>query len=523
MSVISDQEILSSGSQTAHRGGCHALEFSGEHVVTAKIPTLPLHVTFTLPSGARISARAFARNDGKAIARCYLPEAGDWTWEAKNSLGKGVASGRIHVEESNLPGKLRTSQKDSRQFQYDNASAYLHLGDIAEALLSPSQTNWKAYIDQAAQVGFTKIRVSLPESKNSTANFYDPKRKQLNLPFWDEVEKRLLYALSHFPKIQFQLNLFAQDREELERYEEGDPLTHLVVSYIIERFSPLANVHWSLASEIDPAKDSAVTLQALSRLGKAIHENAPWYSLITCGQPRYAPFLFDREKWCSATSLASLGQVDGSFVQDNSKLTSKPLVLDQDRAEYQLAPLVPRYYFRRLFWSVLLSGGHPTYQGLDTSGQGTGHKSGIIGYYDACHAARLQAGADDFLHIHAFFRDTAINLAGWVPQDSIGGNKPLLAKAMRSPESDACIVYIANPDSYAGHTGKNGIGFYSDQNASGSDIFTTFNLELPFGKGIATWFNPRTGKWNGEIEITKSSSIFLTPEPGDWILWIQRS
>ncbi|MBC2606827.1 DUF4038 domain-containing protein [Pelagicoccus albus] len=523
MTTYSDQEVLSSGTLPAKRGGCHELEFSGEHVVTAKIPVLPLQLTYTLPSGARISAHAFARGDGKAVARCYLPESGEWKWEAKNSLGKGVASGLIHVRTSDLPGKLRVSLQDNRQFQYDNGTAFLHLGDVAEALLSPDQDNWAAYINQAAQAGFTKIRVRLGESEDSVSNFYGPNRKQLNLAFWDEVEKRLLFALGRFPKIQFQLNLFAQDREELEKFEEGDILSHLLVSYVCERFSPLANVHWSLASEIDPAKDSAVTLQALSKLGKTIYEQAPWHSLITCGQPRFANFLFNGEKWCGMTSLSSLGQVHGEVVTANAPLSSKPIVLDQDRSEYELAPLVPRYYFRRLFWGMILSGGHPSYHGLDTSGKGSGHKSGIVGYYDACHAARLHSGAHDLLHIRTFLSETCGDLNGWVSDDSIAGNKPLLAKAMRSSDSDSCIIYVANPDSHEGHSGKNGSGFYSDQNASASDIFTTFNLELPFDNGSAKWFNPRTGEWNGSVEISKASTIFLTPEPEDWVLWVQKS
>lgn len=523
MPTTLEQEVLSSGSQTAFRGGCHELEFSGEHVVTAKVPELPLQLTFTLPSGARISANAFARADGKAVARCYLPESGEWKWEAKSSAGRGVASGLIQVEDSNLPGKLRVSLQDTRQFQYDNGSPYLHIGDIAESLFSPSEKNWTAYINQAAQAGFTKIRVRLPQSEESAANFFESNRRRLNLAFWDEVESRLLFALKHYPRIQFQINLFAKDREELEKFEEGDILSHKLVNYVCQRLSPLANVHWSLASDIDPGKDSAITLQSLSRLGKTIYEQAPWHSLITCSQPRYATYLFDREKWCGLTSLASLGEVQGEFVQDNAKLTEKPLVLDQDRSEFQLAPLMPRYYFRRLFWSVLLSGGHPTYQGLDTSGQGKGHHAGIFGYYDACHSGRLNSGAHDLLHIHTFFRETDTDLMGWVSDDSICGNKPLLAKAMRSPESDKCIVYIANPDSHKGHNGKKGEGFYSDQNASASDIFTTFNLELPFDLGTAKWFSPSTGEWKGSVEITKASTIFLTPEPGDWVLWATKS
>lgn len=517
-----DQEVISSGTQTAKRGGCHELEFSGDHVVTAKVPALPLNITYTLPSGARIAAKAFARADGKAVSRCYLAESGEWSWEAKSSAGKGVASGTLLVEDSKLPGKLRVSAKDTRQFVTDSGTFFLHLGDTAETLLTISEPTWKAYIDQAAQAGFTKIRVRLTESPDSTANFYDSNRRSLNFPFFDQVEERLSYALGRYPHIQFQVDLFAHDRDELERFEEGDPATHLFVQYVAERFSPLPNVHWYLASEIDPAKDSAVTLQAISRLGKSVFEQSPWHSLITCGQPRFANFLFDREKWCGYASLKNLGQVDGSYTLANKALTQKPMVLDADRSEYDQAPLLPRYYFRRLFWGVILSGGHATYHGMNSSGLGSGHRAGIVPYYDSCHSGRLKMGAHDIAHITAFLKATDTSLEGWISDDAITGNKPLQTKAMRSSTSDTCIVYIANPDLYEGHTGKDGEGFYTDERASASDIFTTFNLELPFSMGIAKWFNPSTGEWKGQVDITKASTIFLTPEPGDWVLWIQK-
>ncbi|MDQ8201672.1 DUF4038 domain-containing protein [Pelagicoccus sp. SDUM812003] len=523
MSSSTDQDIISDGSETALRGGCHELTFSSEHVVTAKIPSLPIQLTYSLPSGVKISARGYAVGDGHAKARCYVPEAGEWSWEAKNAFGKGIASGRFFADESKLPGKLQVAPADQRQFRYASGDPFLHMGDTAWRLFSPEEKNWKAYIDQAGQAGITKVRAWLSGNGSSVASYFHPQRKQLDLAFWDEVEHRLRYALTRFPHIQFQLNLFGNDREELVRYEEGDPLTHLAIIYCLERLSSLPNVHWSLACEIDPTKDNAVVLQALSRLGKTVFEQAPWHSLITCGQPRFANFLFDREKWCGMTSLSSLGQVTGEIAQTQRPLTGKPIVLEEDRAEYASPPLQPRYYFRRLFWGLLLSGAHPSYQGLDTARETAGHRSGIYGYYDACHAGRLHHGAHDLLHIHGFFRETGISLQGWVSDDSLGGSNPLLVKSMRSQQSDQCIIYVANPDAHEGHSGKDGKGFYSDLNASPSDIFTTFSLDLPFGSGAARWYSPSTGQWRGEVAITKPSTIFLTPEPGDWILWIQKS
>ncbi len=523
MPTDTELEIVSQDSESALRGGCHEIVFSSDHGNASRLAVMPVQVTYTLPSSARITARAFTLGDGRCKARSYLPEAGTWKWEAKSSDGKGIATGSIQVQQSKLPGKLMISQSDKQQFRTASGDTYLHFGDNAFRYLNEPGDGWQSYIDQATQAGFTKISVWLPSQEEDASNFYDANREQLDLAFWDQAEERLLYALRREPQVQFQLNIFASDRGELERYEEGNPLTHLAVTYALERLGSLPNVHWSLASGIDTAKDSAVTLQALSRLGKAVFEQAPWHSLVTCGQARYANFLFDREKWCGMTSLGSLGQVTGEIAKTHRGLTHKPIVVDQDRAEHAVAPLQPRYYFRRLFWGLLLSGAHPSYEGLDTSGKTRGHKAGIAGYYDACHAGKLHNGAHDLLNIKTFLKETEISLDGWIPDDAIGGGKPLLVKAMRSPSSEQCIVYIANPDSSSEHTGKDGQGFYSDQNAGASDIFTTFNLELPFGNGAARWFQPSSGRWAGEVNITKSSTIFLTPEPGDWVLWVCRS
>lgn len=522
MPISKENNILSIDTETALVGGCHQISLGKLSASERKKAPLPIHVNYLLPSGINKPAKGFATANGRISARCYVSEPGIWKWEAKAGVGKAASFGEFEAFESKLPGKLEISRADNRQFTYASGESFLHFGDTAYTLLTSEGDSWKAYIDQAAQAGFTKIKVWLPQSEADTSNFYDTLRKELNLAFWDKAEKRLAYALTRHPQIQFQVNLFAEDRAELDRYEEGDPLTHLAVLYILERFGSLPNVHWTLASEIDPLKDNAITLQAISRLGKATIEQAPWYALATCGQPRYSTFFFDQERWCSMTSLGSLGQVTGQIAQEQRPLTAKPIVLDEDRAEHTLAPLRPRYYFRRLFWGMLLSGAHPTYEGLDTKNNATGHKSGIHGYYDAGHASRLQAGAHDILHIRKFFKKLDVNLTGWVPEDSICGNKPLLAKSIRSQNSDQCIVYIGNPDAHEAHTGSKGEGFYSDQNAVANTIFTTISMELPFGNGTARWYCPSTGEWHGEVAITKSSCTFLTPEPGDWVLWIQR-
>lgn len=119
------------------------------------------------------------------------------------------------------------------------------------------------------------------------------------------------------------------------------------------------------------------------------------------------------------------------------------MVHDEDRYELYRAPVDPRYYFRRLMWASLLSGGHATYGGLKTYEPFDGKLQGVQGYFDARERGLLAGGADDFVHIHTFFRDSGLTLVGYQPDDACVGNDPLRVKCIRNGSN--YIVYHANP------------------------------------------------------------------------------
>ena len=102
-------------------------------------------------------------------------------------------------------------------------------------------------------------------------------------------------------------------------------------------------------------------------MGQAISEYDSWNSVVTATRPRFEPAAFGDQKFLSIQSIQSLGQVTGEAVISARATESKPVALVEDRSEHFLKPRFPRYYFRRLFWGTLLSGGLPTYSGLDTS------------------------------------------------------------------------------------------------------------------------------------------------------------
>ncbi len=514
---------LSNGSTTLVNGA-HEVSFRKEEAGADN--ELPIQVTFRVLNGISHTVRGFLTASGEVKARCYVTEQGRWSWEAKNQEGRCIGMGDFQALASNLPGKLALHENDNRQFRYSNGKWYLHFGDTSYLYLDRDESRWKAYIDQAAQAGFTKIRTSLCDSSGSTAALFDPNRKGLDLESWDEFDNRILYALERYPHIQLQLIPFGSDWSEYQKYGDGDPLSHLAIRYAQERFSALPNVHWCMANhtgvENGPGESTSAMDEIIKRMGADMREGDQFGSLITLMQDRFSDFRFADERWCNIVSISHIGQVTGEAVLKHRALANKPVTLDEDRSECEDPPQFPRYYFRRLFWGTLLSGGHPTYIGLKTDKAYDDHRSGIQGYYDACNNGRLRKGAHDFLHIRKFFLDTGIILVRWIPDDAMSGNNPLLVKSMRSPDNNECIAYVANPDAHNGHSPNRLEGLHTDKISGASETFTTFTLELPFSNGTVKWFSPASGEWKGQTETTKNSTTLLTPAPEDWVVWVKR-
>jgi len=530
MNASTRQPVLSSNAETCLRGGVYELVFDIQQVGLSQ-STTPLRVSFYTPSGERKLVRGFVAGSGEIKARAYVGETGTWTWDAQNEDGRQIGSGRFRAEPSRLPGKLRVSKIDPRQFRYDNGEPFLHLGDTAYRYTIDDEPGWEAYLGQAAQAGFTKIRAWLSRLPGDASALFHPSRKSLEFAFWDEADRRLIRALERHPRIQFQLLPFGDDQDEVLRYGRGDPAAQEAFEYARERFGALPNAHWCLTNELLPpeqarteaeAERARALLEAADKMGRSFKRAEQWGTLATVQHARFAPPEAAELPWCDIATLCDLGQVAGRAVLSARARLRKPAVLEEDRQETRNAPLVPRYYFRRLFWATLLSGGHPTYGGLATAEPHDGHLKGVQGYYDACHSGRLREGAHDFLRIARFFAETGLSLEQWTPDDALCGGNPRLAKGSRSPDGDACIVYVANPDSHMDRHQAQAEDAQADQSAAPSETYTTFALELPFAKGIVRWYDPNSGEWKGQAAVSKASTTLLTPEPGDWIAYIQR-
>jgi hypothetical protein len=234
--------------------------------------------------------------------------------------------------------------------------------------------------------------------------------------------------------------------------------------------------------------------------------------LLTNHQSRFKGYHFSDAEWSDITTLEDLDQVTGELILEYRGMSETPVVLDEDRYETYREPDNPRYFFRRLMWSSLLSGGHATYGGYRTyEAHKVGEISkdsvdirGIQGYYDG--RANL-SGGNDFIHIHSFFQEAEIILVGLTPDDGFVGSKPAHFKCIR--DEKVCLIYLANPDNPDPKT------------ARASEKIAKLEISTP--GATARWYNPESGKWSMNFPLGKGKQTLEAPAGGDWILLLRFS
>jgi hypothetical protein len=170
--------------------------------------------------GAFCELHATGRKFGSGARILYCDMPGSWTWmSAAPHSGLQQAGSFSVLSLGSLPGKLQAHVKDRRQLQYANGSAFLHLGDTGYRYLVDSEPLWKRYIDQSAQAGATKIRVWFCKGRHDINAVFEwgatNQTLGLALPYWQEMDRRLLYALEAHPSVQLEVIVYGEDRARI--------------------------------------------------------------------------------------------------------------------------------------------------------------------------------------------------------------------------------------------------------------------------------------------------------------------
>jgi len=346
----------------------------------------------------------------------------------------------------------------------------------------------------------------------------------LNLAYWQEIDRRIAYACAHHPTVMLQLIPFGEDTEELKRYARGDRASIMALRHAQARFSAYPNILWCISNDREivdsdkPLTGRRIRAETIDRIGRDMAKREPWKTLITNHQSRFKGYAFVDAPWSDIITLEDLDQTSGKLITAYRSQGNDPIVLDEDRYEQYRAPKHPRYFFRRLMWSSLLSGGSATYGGLRTyepkdyvatKAQEMKNPAGrgVYGYYDAVSQGQLKRGAHDFVHIHQFFADAKLTLVGLLPDDAIVGGDSAKWKCAHSDK--VFIVYLANPS---------GSSPDSDQPSARPPSVT---VQVPDASFAVKWFHPKTGAWTDGNTSVGANPSFLAPGLGDWILLLR--
>jgi len=475
-------------------------------------------VRFTRPDETEVTVDGFYDGGRTFKARAYCDAVGPWQWQSISNVTKlNGRTGEFRVVPSKLKGKLRKHPDDPRQLAYDNGQWFLHIGDTGYRYVADTEPQWKAYVDQAAQVGFTKIRTWFCKGRGDVQVLFSEDRAGMNLPYWQEIDHRLTYALNHHPQVIFQLIPYGEDTAEITRYGQGNEASVFIGKYAQARFSAFPNIHWCLTNDRhivsrSPMRGRDASPHVINKMGMDFSRREPWGTLLTNHQMRRQGYHFADAPWSDIVTLEDIDQVAGAVLLHYRALGDDPVILDEDRYELYIPPEHPRYFFRRMMWASLLSGGAATYGGLKTYEPYDGELRGVQGYEDAVQAGKLVGGAHDFRYIHQFFQDTGLTLVGMEPADVMVGYQPHYFKCIEN--DDHIIVYLQNPDSA------------DPQKAGVSSKAAAVKIYLPLSVYGVRWYEPTTGRW---VEDAKIKEVFggikrelKAPFAGDAILYLCR-
>ncbi len=538
-SNITAQTYIFDGSSEVQQYGVYELKINLSEHVENPYREVELKVLFKKPDGNTVVVDGFYDGNDLFKARAYCSLIGKWQYRTQSNIKEmNGLSGEFEVKaaskKSSLKGKLRVSPQDSGQFIYDNGDWFLHIGDTGYRYAALSEPFWKEYIDQSVEMGTTKIRVWFCEKRHTVENLLSADRQKINLSTWQEIEKRLIYALNNYPDLIIQLIPYGEDSEEIRRYNNDDFMAQYIGRYSQARWSSFPNVYWCISNDRIIIKDNPsqkkqknadnryIHYNLINKIGHDFKEREAWGTLITNHQARFSGYDFIHESWSEIITLEELDGVDGKRILEFRKKGSHPVINDEDRYALYRNPENRRYFFRRLMWASLLSGGAATYSGGNTwQPYKAGTADGVQGYYTLNRKGFLFQGAHDFKYIHKFFKESGINLINMQPADSLAGNDPYRWKCIHDEQN--YIVYLANPDGSI------------PQKDNPAYERPKVRVKLPHGLYSVRWFDPKSGTWAAGTDVAGGEQEFIPPGKsktegdlnntvwGDWLLWLSRT
>ena len=488
---------------------------------------IPFTSILTSPSGKIFNVNGFYDNNNSWKLRFVPNEVGMWSG-ITTSTDTNLHNKNINFEciSSEQQGFIKKDIKNPYCIKYENGDYFLPIGDIGSGFpmnqtSKQPTSNWKKYFDEMLNTTKTNhlfcYMITNPSwNKNGYCAWAfggtpeSPDFNKYNIEqfqFYDEV---INYAYSKGIVISLILLDWTTEPKDYPSNILTTTQKQAFYKYTIARLAHHKNIIWNLYWDI------SANQQFVKDEGNYIKSIDPYNHLLTSHQKRDTGYSYATENWSDIISLETLDELDGNDIK-NWRIYNKPVIISEDRYSWYRWPDNPPYFFRRLLWTSILSGGSSTWG--ETEGAYTTTADYELYSDPDCNR---HGGKRDFKYIHKFFKENNIQFWNMQPHDELvsSGNK-CLAKL-----GNKYIIYLSNPDSGGIYTKDYGCGG-SDHNSINSNkivvphviinlssvsINTTLNVE---------WYNPRTGIYQGQTTTQGGvQKIFISPSTEDWVLHI---
>lgn len=448
---ISNADNFTGGSQTARLFGVHEISFESGSYSKENPKVNPFDVTcrieFKSPSGKSVKVKAFYDGDRVWKARLYVTEVGQWTWDSSSPVTElDKKSGTFEAITSSLRGKLHKHDNDPKQWMTDNGKWFLNLSDTAYRLFNREVTaaQFERYVMDVSNLGFTSVRsgslggwdwdersiVLRSENQNSSNWPWDgDDNTRYDLEKFKTTDSRLIYLLNNYPELYVQLILFGQAGWKTHRTGElwaaiPEATKTNTMDYMLARWAAFPQVFWLIVNDLDVGPEFPKNRSVCNNVGQYLKENDPWKGLTACGPIREQLYPFvsnEDQQWSTYIHIENNYNVSASNADEYASIPAH-VFAGEDRYEHDyvdMEPRFPQYYYRRLFWSWLLSGGSANYAGRYPYIHPYTQTGALPAVVQGARYDRKLVGADSIKYIKSFFAKHNISLDGWRPCDNI--------------------------------------------------------------------------------------------------------
>ncbi len=451
------------GEETARAFGVHEIVLTGNGSVASPFET-ELVVTFQAPTRADpVPVTAFYDGGDTWRARVYVRTCGVWRWRSacRTDTGLDAKSGEFLAVPSRLPGRLVLDPNHPRHWTTDGGGRLLLLGDTAYYLFGGKdfrgdpipEERFEKFVRDSVERGVSAVRA------NALGSIRDPKwetiwadaaRMRLNLESFQRTDRRLRWMLENVPALYVQFILFPEPNNGYGKdetfWKELPPASRdLLLRNVVARFSAWPQIFWLIANDVFHGPGFPNNDAWVREAGRYLMERDRWGHPVSTGRNRRQPFPFPGEAWVGYIHLEDVDQL----AADKMELyrdRAMPVILAEDRYETYIPPDAPRYYFRRLAWAWLLSGGSFMYGGRWAAVHAYS-ETGSLPYADPQKNERTEkplVGLDSFAAIRKFFESRRIDLALFAPDDAMAGGTGADRPKVARRAFEEFIVYHPN-------------------------------------------------------------------------------